>query len=94
MRNVNVKLRAAIESGSLGRSDILRCRAVGISAPIESGIAINAADRTDSDCAQKIPFHGPAAMRPKRRFESGRMRRVGIEDANRRIPVTANTPSQ
>jgi hypothetical protein len=50
---------------SLGRSHILRCRAVGIFAPIESGIAIDAAERTDSDCAQEIPLLGPAAMRPK-----------------------------
>src|SRR5579862_2935047 len=52
-------------AGSLGRSYILRCRAVGISAPIESGIAINAAERTDSDCAQEIPLRGPATMRSK-----------------------------
>ena len=50
---------------SLGRFDILRRAAVGVAAPIESGIAINAAERTDSDSAQEIPFHGPAAMRPK-----------------------------
>jgi hypothetical protein len=50
---------------SLGRSDILRCRAVGISASKESGIAINAAERTDSECAQQIPLRGPAAMRSK-----------------------------
>ena len=34
-------------------------------APIESGIAITAAERTDSDCAQEIPSHGSPAMRPK-----------------------------
>ena len=33
-------------TGSLGRSDILRCRAVGISEPIESLIAIKAAERS------------------------------------------------
>ena len=52
-------------TGSLGRSDILRCRAVGISEPIESGTAINAAERTDSDCAEEILLHGAAPMRPK-----------------------------
>jgi hypothetical protein len=36
-----------------------------VAAPIESGVAINAAERTDSDCAQEIPLHRPAAMRPK-----------------------------
>ena len=53
---VAIKVQSVIrffrETGncSLGRSHILRCRAaVGISAPIESGIAINAAERTDSD---------------------------------------------
>jgi hypothetical protein len=51
--------------GSSGRSDILRCRAVGISEPVESSIAINAAERTESNCAQEMPFHWPAAMRPK-----------------------------
>ena len=51
--------------GSLGRSHILRRRVVGIPAPVESGIAINAAERTNSDCAQEMPFHWPAAMRPK-----------------------------
>jgi hypothetical protein len=52
-------------TGSLGRSDILRCRAVGFSAPIESGIAINAAERTDSDWTEEIPLHGVTPMRPK-----------------------------
>ena len=33
--------------------------------PIESGIAINAAERTDSDCAEEILLHGAAPMRPK-----------------------------
>jgi hypothetical protein len=47
------------------RLDILRCRAVGISEPVESSIAINAAERTKSNCAQEMPFHWPAAMRPK-----------------------------
>jgi hypothetical protein len=59
-------LPRGLKTGSLGRSHILRRRAVGIPAPIESGIAINAAERTDSDCAQEIPLHiGPSAMRPK-----------------------------
>ena len=33
--------------------------------PKETGIAINAAERTNSDCAQEIPLHGSPAMRPK-----------------------------
>ena len=32
--------------------------------PIKSGIAINAAERTDSDCAEKIPFQYVTPMRP------------------------------
>ena len=40
-------------TGSLGRSDALLCGAVGVFEPIESSIAINAAERTDSDCAEK-----------------------------------------
>jgi hypothetical protein len=36
-----------------------------VAAPIESGVAINAAERTGSDCAQEIPLHGSPAMRPK-----------------------------
>jgi hypothetical protein len=38
---------------SLGRTDILRCGAVGVFEPIESAIAINAAERTASDCAEE-----------------------------------------
>jgi len=52
-------------TGSLGRSDILRCGAVGVFEPIESSIAINAAERTDSDCAEKILLDSAAPMRPK-----------------------------
>ena len=48
-----------LKNCSLGRFDILRRAAVGVAAPIESGIAINAAERADSDCAQEIPLHGP-----------------------------------
>ena len=33
--------------------------------PIESGIAIDAAKRTDSDRAEKISLHGAAPMRSK-----------------------------
>ena len=47
---------------SLGRSDILRFGAVGVLEPIESGIAINAAERTDSDCAEEILLHDAAPM--------------------------------
>jgi hypothetical protein len=52
-------------NASLCCSHILRCRGVGISEPIESGIAIDAAKRTDSDCAEKILLHGTVPMRPK-----------------------------
>jgi len=52
-------LPRGLKTGSLGRSHILWCRAVGISASIESGIAINAAERSDSDCATvEIPRKG------------------------------------
>ena len=54
-----------LKNWSLGRFDILRRAAVGVAAPIESGIAINAAERADSDCAQEIPLHGPPAVRSK-----------------------------
>ena len=36
---------------------------------IESGIAINAAERTDSDCAQQMPLHGAAPMRTRNTSE-------------------------
>jgi hypothetical protein len=52
-------------TGSLGRFDIPRGGAFGVFPPIESGIAINAAERTDSDCAEEISLHGAAAMRSK-----------------------------
>jgi hypothetical protein len=58
-------LPRGLKTASLGRPDILRCRAVGISASIESGIAINAAERTDLNCAEKIPLQCVAPMRPK-----------------------------
>ncbi len=61
MRNVNAKLRAAIAQVKWSvlvrrsrenvfvrpRPDILRREAVGVLEPIESGIAITAAERTD-----------------------------------------------
>ena len=43
----------------------MRRGAVGVFEPIESRIATNAAERTDSDCAEEIPLHGAAPMRPK-----------------------------
>jgi hypothetical protein len=51
--------------GALGRSDILRSGSVRVFDPIKSGIAVDAAKRTDSDCAEKILLHGAVAMRPK-----------------------------
>jgi hypothetical protein len=39
---------------SLGRFGILRFGGAGVFESIESGIAINAAERTDLDCAEKI----------------------------------------
>ena len=44
---------------SLGRSHILRFGAVGVLEPMESGIATNAAERTDSDYAKEIPLQVP-----------------------------------
>ena len=52
-------------TGSLGRFDILGRGAIGVAQPIESGIAINAAERADSDCAEEILLHGVTPMRPK-----------------------------
>jgi hypothetical protein len=49
-------------TGSLGRFDILRFGTVGVFETIESGIAITAADRTDSDYGEEIPLHGAASM--------------------------------
>ena len=50
---------------SLGRSDILRFGSVGVFEPIKSGIALDAAVRTDLDCAEEILLQEPAAMRSK-----------------------------
>ena len=47
---------------SLGRFDILRRGAVGAFETIESGIAITAAERTDSDYGEEIPLHDAASM--------------------------------
>jgi hypothetical protein len=55
-------------TGSSGRSDIPRCRAVGISEPIESGIAINAAEQTDCDCAELFPAVTSATLSSSRRM--------------------------
>jgi hypothetical protein len=60
-----IRIFPRLKNWSLGRFDILRRAAVGVAAPIESGIAINAAERADSDCAQEIPLHGPPAVRSK-----------------------------
>ena len=38
---------------------------VGAVEPIESGVAINAAERTDSDWTEEIPLHGATPMRPE-----------------------------
>ena len=43
-------------TGSLGCSDILPFGAVGVVAPIKSAIAITAAERTDTDCAELFPL--------------------------------------
>jgi hypothetical protein len=47
---------------SLGRFDILRFGGAGVFESIESGIAINAAERTDSDCAEKILLYDATPM--------------------------------
>jgi len=44
---------------------IPRLGAMGAVELTETGIAINAAERTDSDCAEKIPLDSAAPMRPK-----------------------------
>jgi hypothetical protein len=43
----------------------MRRAAVGVAVPIESDIAVDAAKRTDSDCAEKNLLHGTVPMRPK-----------------------------
>jgi hypothetical protein len=52
-------------TGSLGCSDILRFGSVGVFESIKSGIALNAAVRTDLDRAEEILLQEPAAMRSK-----------------------------
>ena len=47
---------------SLRRSDTLRFGGARVFEPIESGIAINAAERTDSDCAEEILLDDATSM--------------------------------
>jgi hypothetical protein len=47
---------------SLGRFDMLRFGGAGGFEPIESGIAINAAEWTDSNCAEQILLYDATPM--------------------------------